>query len=264
MDAHMADAFRQLTFVSQCCPELGDRLHTAIGASAREMEIRNGSHGFMFHTIRITRSVVAMTFVSCTKGRLKTRRPITLTRRSRLRRSRLRRSRLRRSHPRRSRLRRSRLRRSRLRRSRLRRDRLRRDRLRPNRRHPNRLRLNRRHPSRPRLNRRHPSRPRLNRRHPNRLHPNRLHPNRQHPNRQHPNRPRRNRLRPNHLRRDRLQAVLWPAAVKQNSEKVHRADRMKRAGRAQHCQLQFPGQEVTMISRHDRTNTLVALAMWVG
>ncbi|MFM0086767.1 hypothetical protein PQR46_07490 [Paraburkholderia sediminicola] len=259
----MADALRQLTFVSQCCSELGDRLHTAIGASAREMEIRNGSHGFMFHTIGITRSVAAMTFVSCTKGRLKTRRPITLTRRSRLRRSRLRRSRLRRSRPRRSRLRR---------------DRLRRDRLRPNRPHPNRPHPNRPHPNRRRLNRRHPNRLRRNRLRLNRLRLNRLRLNRLRPNhlrrdrlrlnrlrlnRLRPNRLRPNRLRPNHLRRDRLQAVLWPAAVKQNSEKVHRADRMKRAGRAQHCQLQFPGQEVTTISRHDRTKTLVALAMWV-
>ncbi|WP_411828603.1 pentapeptide repeat-containing protein, partial [Paraburkholderia madseniana] len=85
------------------------------------MDIRNGSHGFMFHPIGITRSVAGMTFVSCSKGRLKTRRPITLTRRSRLRRSRLRRSRLRRSRLRRSRLRRSHLRRSHLRRDRLRR-----------------------------------------------------------------------------------------------------------------------------------------------
>ncbi|KAE8753840.1 hypothetical protein FSO04_42880, partial [Paraburkholderia madseniana] len=79
-----------------------------------------------------------------------------------------------------------------------------------------------------------------------------------------PPRLRLNRRHPNRLRRDRLQAVLQPSAVKQNSEKVHRADRTKRAGRAQHCQLQFPGQEVTMISRHDRTKTLVALAMWLG
>jgi hypothetical protein len=35
-------------------------------------------------------------------------------------------------------------------------------------------------------------------------------------------------------------------------------------GLAQHCQLQFPGQEVTMISRRDRKKTLVALAIWVG
>ncbi|WP_207005191.1 hypothetical protein, partial [Trinickia mobilis] len=106
-----------------------------------------------------------------------------------------------------------------------------------------------------------------NRLHPNRLHPNRLHPNRLRPNCLRPNRLRPNRLRPNHLRRDRLRAVLQPTAVKQNSEKVHRGDRTKRktrAGRAQHCQLQFPGQEVTMNSRHHRTKTLVALAMWVG
>lgn len=44
MDAHMADALRQLTFASQGCPERGGRLHTAIGASAREMDKRKGSH----------------------------------------------------------------------------------------------------------------------------------------------------------------------------------------------------------------------------
>ncbi|WP_218274495.1 hypothetical protein, partial [Paraburkholderia piptadeniae] len=107
-------------------------------------------------------------------------------------------------------------------------------------------------------------RPNCPRQHPTRLrqHPNHLRPNRQHSNHLHPN-----RLHPNHLRRDRLQAVLQPAGVKQNPEKVRRADRTKRktrARRARHCQMQFPGQEVTMISRLDRTKTLVALAMWVG
>ncbi|WP_216674366.1 hypothetical protein, partial [Paraburkholderia madseniana] len=116
--------------------------------------------------------------------------------------------------------------------------------LRPNHLRPNHLRPNHLRPNHLRQNRRRPNRQRLNRRHPNRLRLNRRHPNR--------------------LRRDRLQAVLQPSAVKQNSEKVHRADRTKRAGRAQHCQLQFPWQEVTMISRHDRTKTLVALAMWLG
>ncbi|WP_216675310.1 hypothetical protein, partial [Paraburkholderia elongata] len=110
---------------------------------------------------------------------------------------------------------------------------------------------------------------RLNRPRPNRLRRDRLrlHPNRLRPNRPRPNRPRPNRPRPNRLRRERQQGDLQPAAVKQNLEKAHRGDRTERktqAGRAQHCQLQLPGQEVTMIPRHDRTKTLVALAMWVG
>ncbi|EIM95064.1 hypothetical protein WQE_40829, partial [Paraburkholderia hospita] len=66
-------------------------------------------------------------------------------------------------------------------------------------------------------------------------------------------------------RHDHLQGVLQPVAMKQNSEKVRCGDRTKRkarAGRAQHCQLQFPGHEVTMMSRHDRTKTPVASAKW--
>ncbi|MFD1021248.1 hypothetical protein ACFQ3P_00005, partial [Paraburkholderia sabiae] len=110
---------------------------------------------------------------------------------------------------------------------------------------------------------------------PNYPSPNYPSPNYPSPNYPTPNYPPRNypnRLRPNRSRRDCQQAVLAPVALKQHSGKVYRDERTKRtppattppAGRHQHCQLQFRWPDVTMNSRDDGTNTLVASAIWAG
>ncbi|CAG9190612.1 hypothetical protein BCAR13_100195 [Paraburkholderia caribensis] len=62
------------------------------------------------------------------------------------------------------------------------------------------------------------------------------------------------------------QAPVQPAALQQNPDEIPRRDRRElttQLGRAQHSQSQENAREATIVVRHHRTRTCVALASWI-